>query len=59
MRKIREVLRLNFEVGLSVCQVDISLQVGRASVGEYVNRFAASCLTWPSALTVTKRVMGG
>ena len=51
MRKIREVLRLKFEVGLSARQVAISLQVGRASVGEYRNRFAASGLTLPSALT--------
>ena len=51
MRKIREVLRLKFEVGLSTLQVAISLQVGRASVGEYFNRFAASDLAWPSALT--------
>ncbi|KPY91143.1 putative transposase, partial [Pseudomonas tremae] len=51
MRKIREVLRLKFEVGLSARQVATSLQVGRASVGEYLNRFAASGLTWPSALT--------
>lgn len=51
MRKIREVLRLKFEVGLSARQVAVSLQVGRASVGEYLNRFAASGLTWPSVLT--------
>lgn len=51
MRKIREVLRLKFEVGLSARQVAVSLQVGRASVGEYLNRFAASGLTWPSSLT--------
>ena len=51
MRKIREVLRLKFEVGLSARQVAASLQVGRASVGEYLNRFAASGLTWPSELT--------
>ena len=42
MRKIREVLRLKFEVGLSARQVAVSLQVGRASVGEYLNRFAAT-----------------
>jgi len=51
MRKIREVLRLKFEVGLSARQVAASLQVGRASVGEYLNRFAASDPTWLSALT--------
>lgn len=51
MRKIREVLRLKFAVGLSARQVAVSLQVGRASVGEYLNRFAASGLTWPPVLT--------
>ncbi|SOB53203.1 hypothetical protein PLUA15_290090 [Pseudomonas lundensis] len=51
MRKIREVLRLKFEVGLSARQVAISLQIGQASVGEYLNLFAVSGLTWPSALT--------
>jgi transposase len=54
MRKIREVLRLKFEVGLSARQIAVSLQVGRATVGDYLNRFAASGLTWPSALTDTE-----
>jgi transposase len=54
MRKIREVLCLKFEVGLSARKVAGSLQVGRASVCEYLNRFAASGLTWPSALTDTE-----
>ena len=51
MRKIREVLRLKFEVGLSARQIAVSLQVGRATIGDYLNRFAACGLTWPSALT--------
>ena len=51
MRKIREVLRLKFEVGLSARQISTSVQVGRATVGDYLNRFAASGLTWPSAPT--------
>ncbi len=54
MRKIREVLRLKFEVGLSARQIAVSLQVSRASVGDYLNRFAASGLIWPSALTDTE-----
>ena len=49
MRKIKEVLRLKFEVGLSARQIAVSLQVGRATIGEYLNRFAASGLTWPCA----------
>jgi hypothetical protein len=51
MRKIREVLRLKFEVGLSARQIAVSLQVGRATVGDYLNRFAANGLTWPTALS--------
>lgn len=51
MRKIREVLRLKFEIGLSARQIAVSLQVGRASVGDYLNRFAASGLIWLSALS--------
>ena len=54
MRKIREVLRLKFEVGLSARQIAVSLQVSRASVGDYLNRFAASGLIWPSAVTDTE-----
>jgi transposase len=54
MRKIREVLRLKFEVGLSARQIAVSLQVSRASVGDYLNRFAASGLIWPSTLTDTE-----
>lgn len=51
MRKIREVLSLKFEIGLSARQVSLSFQIGRASIGEYLNRLAASGLRSPSALT--------
>lgn len=47
MRKIREVLRLKFEVGLSARQIAVSVQVGRVTAGDYLNRFAASGLSWP------------
>ncbi len=47
MRKIREYLRLRFEVGLSARQIAASLQVSRSSVGEYARRFAAAGLSWP------------
>ncbi|AOE83129.1 hypothetical protein THL1_581 [Pseudomonas sp. TCU-HL1] len=46
MRKIREVLRLKFDCGLSVRQIDRSLGIGHSSAGDYLCRFAASCLTW-------------
>lgn len=51
MRKIREMLRLKFEVGLSARQIAVSLQVGRATISDYLNRFAASGLTWPCTST--------
>ena len=51
MRKIREVLRLKFEVGLSGRQIEVSVQVGRVTVGDYLNRFAASGLAWPCSLS--------
>ena len=51
MRKIREVLRLKFEVGLSARQIAVSVQVGRVTVGDYLNRFAASGLVWPCSLS--------
>jgi transposase len=47
MRKIREYVRLRFEVGLSARQIAASLQVSRSSVGEYARRFAAAGLSWP------------
>lgn len=47
MRKIREVLRLRYEVGLSARQVADSVQVARSSVGEYERRLAAADLSWP------------
>ena len=47
MRKIREYVRLRFEVGLSARQIAASLQVSRSSIGEYARRLAASGLSWP------------
>lgn len=54
MRKFKEVLCLKFEVGLSARQIAVSLQVGRATIGDYLNRFAASGLTWPFAASDTQ-----
>jgi len=47
MRKIREVLRLRYEAGLSARQVAASVQIARSSVGEYERRLAAAGLSWP------------
>lgn len=47
MRKIREVLRLRYEAGLSARQVAASVRIARSSVGEYERRLAAAGLSWP------------
>ena len=47
MRKIREVLRLRYDAGLSVRQVAASVRIARSSVGEYERRLAAAGLSWP------------
>ena len=47
MRKIREVLRLTHELGLSVRQVREATGVGKTAVCEYVNRARVIGITWP------------
>lgn len=47
MRKIREVLRLRHELGLSERDVAASCRVARSTVGDYVHRARAAGLTWP------------
>ena len=47
MRKIREVLRLTHELGLSVREVCEATGVGKTAVCEYVNRARVIGITWP------------
>jgi len=47
MRKIREVLRLRFDFKLSYNKIAQSCQMGRSTVGDYIQRFEKSQLTWP------------
>jgi hypothetical protein len=47
MRKIREVLRLTHELGLSVRQVPEATGVGKTAVSEYVSRARVAGITWP------------
>jgi transposase len=53
MRKIREVLRLTHELGLSVRQVCEATGVGKTAVSEYVNRARVIGITWPIPLEIT------
>jgi transposase len=47
MRKIREVLRLTHELGLSVRQVSKATGVSKTAVGEFVARAKVIGITWP------------
>jgi transposase len=50
VRKIREILRLRHEQGLSHREVARSLSMGATSVGDCLSRFRAMNLTWQEAL---------
>ncbi|MBK1736036.1 hypothetical protein CKO15_12260, partial [Halorhodospira abdelmalekii] len=47
MRKIKEVLRLKWERGLSNRQVALACGISRPTVREYLRRFAEAGLSWP------------
>lgn len=47
MRKIREVLRLKYDLDLPERDIARSCQLARSTVGEYLRRFQAAALRWP------------
>ena len=47
MRKIKEVLRLRFELGLGQRQIARSCSIGHGTVYEYRKRAPAAGVTWP------------
>jgi transposase len=47
MRKIKEVLRLHHEKGLSIRPIAKSLDMGRSTVQEYLDRAERAGLKWP------------
>ncbi len=49
MRKIKEVLRLRFELGLGQRQIARSCSISQATVHEYLRRASAANLSWPLA----------
>lgn len=49
MRKVREVLRLRFEVGCSHRAIQASTGLSKGSVSDYLKRAATRGLTWPEA----------
>jgi transposase len=47
MRKIREVLRLRFELGLGQRAIARACSISQSTVHEYLNRAAAAGMVWP------------
>ncbi|HEY5990333.1 MAG TPA: IS21 family transposase [Streptosporangiaceae bacterium] len=47
MRKIKEVLRLKYELNLGQRQIARSCSIGQATVNEYLKRAAAAGIGWP------------
>jgi len=47
MRKIKEVLRLHQEIGLSERQIAKSCDLSRSTVKEYLHRAKRAGLSWP------------
>src|SRR4030066_2039578 len=49
MRKIKEVLRLKYDCGISEREIARSCQVSRSTVADYLRRAAAAKVTWAEA----------
>lgn len=47
MRKIKEVLRLKYELGLGMRQIARSCNISHPTVAGYIERFEKSGLSWP------------
>ena len=47
MRKLKEVLRLRYELGLGQRQIARSCSIGQATVHRYLEKAAAAKLSWP------------
>jgi transposase len=47
MRKVKEVLRLRFALGLQQNQIARSCSIGQATVHRYLEKAAAAGLSWP------------
>ena len=54
MRKIKEVLRLKYDSGISEREIARSCSISRSTVADYIRRAAAAGLTWPEASTLAQ-----
>ena len=58
MRKITEILRLKFGVGLSQRAVALSLNIGYGTVANYIKRAEEAGLDWPLPPNIDERSLG-
>ena len=58
MRKIRTILRLHFEAGLSQRQIATSQHIGYGTVSNYLNRARKAGLSWPLPEGMGERELG-
>lgn len=56
-RKVKEVVRLREECGLSQRQIAQSCQLSRTTVAEYLRRVTVAGLTWPLIAELDERVL--
>ncbi|MDD4986821.1 MAG: IS21 family transposase [Dehalococcoidales bacterium] len=54
VRKIKEILRLKLDCGISEREIARSCQVSRSTVADYLRRTAAARLTWSEASAITE-----
>ena len=54
MRKIKEILRLKYECGISEREIARSCQISRATVAEYLRRSSAAGINWAEASVLTE-----
>ena len=54
LRKIKEILRLKLECGISEREISRSCQVSRSTIAEYSRRTAAAKLTWIEASVLSE-----
>ena len=54
MRKIKEVLRLKYDCGISEREIARSCQVSRSTVADYLRRAAAAKLSWSEASSLAQ-----
>jgi transposase len=59
MRKIKEVLRLKYDCGISEREISRSCSISRSTVADYLRRATAAGLSWSEAAALTQTELEG